>query len=259
MLVSMRGRVKKIIANTSHYVYQKNFYSEFMGDQNFYTQQLQIVLPQLNLDLAKVALFFKNSRGDTSTVALVQMGHDSYVIKRYNIKNFFHGLKIQFRRSHGYRSFCYAHFLKNKNVLTIKPVAVMQKKWGIFKFESYFISRYEEGMRGCQYFNDASGCQTTWTETIDAIVELIKTMHANSIYHGDFHFGNMVINNNKPILLDFDRIKIVKNRNRFAKLHRKDLNNFLRYLIRNPLANMAFQSHVGWQDYLGALAVIRRG
>lgn len=223
--------------------YKKNFLIEMMYDSTFHDEKMLSFFKDLDSYIDKADFFFKNSPGDTTTVAVVNFNEQHFVIKRYNSRSFWHRLKLQFRKSHGFRSFKFASLLPQFDIQTVKPIAVIQKKIGFIKTKSYFISRYEKGISGCKFFSDTSITKSEWPETIDAILNITKKLKANGIYHGDYHFGNFVIVENKPMLLDFDRIKIVKNKKRFEKLHLKDLKNFYRYLQRNKCAHECFREN----------------
>lgn len=189
--------------------------------------------------------YFKNTSGDTTTVACVHFGDKKLVIKRYNFKGFWHAVKLQFRRSHAFRSFKYAKILADLKINTIKPIAAIQKKFCLIKKQSYFVSEYLEGTKGCEYFHDNYPEKSKWLDVADKINIITKTLKIHQIYHGDYHFGNFVIVNDSPYLLDFDRICKVKRPKKFNLLHQKDITNFQRYLNRNHLAAKIFNSIEG--------------
>jgi Lipopolysaccharide kinase (Kdo/WaaP) family len=226
--------------SASSFSYKRSFYCEILYANAYHNERMLTFFSEVECHLQCARTYFKNTQGDTTTVGLVEFDKQKFIIKRYNFRNFWHGCKLQFRKSHGFRSFYYAFLLNNCGIPAIKPVAVIQRRNGIFKKQSYFISHYEEGVRGCDYFNDESDYKQGWPETISAIVTMTQKMRENQIYHGDFHFGNLVIVDKNPILLDFDRVKKINSKKRFAKLHVKDLNNFYRYLQRNLFAYQQF-------------------
>lgn len=193
--------------------------------------------------------FYKSSPGDTTTVGVVRVSDQHWVIKRYNFKNNLHALKLQLRKSHGARSFLFSLWLQKIRLPAIKPVAFIQKKSFFLKGRSYFVSEYEQGISGCHYFKDDSIFKNTWDITCHLIFSLIELMREHQIYHGDFHFGNLLIIGDEPKLLDFDRIKVIKNKNKFSRLHQKDLANFKRYLIRNHQALQFFKQHPNYNGF----------
>ncbi len=240
MLISFTKNLPKIL--------RENYFGSLKakGYKIYYDPNYRTLLPEFeNLEkYFENAIFFKNSFNDTTTVACVTIADKKLVIKRYNHKNFWHALKLQFRESHALRSFWYAHFLRKLNIKTIKPVAVIQKQSGVIKKATYFISEYLDGMKGCEYFHDNSQQEQHWPKTIEAVVMMFGAMKQNQLYHGDFHFGNLVIVNHEPYLLDFDRIAQVKSKKKFNKLRKKDVVNFNRYVVRNKKAARYFKNKI---------------
>lgn len=206
---------------------------------------VQSLLAGIENNTLFIEQYFKNQPRDTTTVFKTSIEGKSYVIKRYNFRNLKHRVKLQLRTSHAYRSYQYAHYLKEIGVRTIEPIAVIQKKKACFKLESYFISRYEVGIPGCVYFNDDSLHKATWPQTLIQISKMTEQLKQHQISHGDYHFGNFLIVNTTPLLLDYDRIQQISSENKFKKLHQKDIANFKRYLERNANASAEFQKISG--------------
>lgn len=234
-------------------VYSKNWFQELLYYKIDEDRNLLKFFTDIENYLKEAYHFYKQDIGDTTTVGVVKTLHNYYVIKRYNIRNFCHGIKLQFRKSHGFRSFHFAKYLATLKISTIKPVAVIQKKFLFLKKTAYFISVYEEGLPGCVYFRDDSSHKENWNKAINVIYDVITKMKQNCIYHGDFHFGNFVIVNDQPKLLDFDRIKKITNKKKFTELHNKDLKNFHRYLKRNSFAYNYFKQHLKFEEIFGKL------
>lgn len=199
--------------------------------------------------LINAKAIYKNQVSDVTTVAMIQIEQRFLVIKRYNFRNLLHALKLQFRQSHAFRSFNYAVYLSKLGIPSIKPAAIIQKKVGIIKLRSYFVSYYEQGVPGCVYFKDDSIFKDSWQKTRDEIYDTIAKLRQAKIYHGDFHFGNFVIVDSKPILLDFDHVRQVKINSHYKSLHNKDLKNFYRYLVRNKAAFQLFKQHPDFNLY----------
>lgn len=231
---------------SSRFVFHEFLYDDAVKDH------IADVLLEIEHYLRNAKKFFKNHAGDTTTVGVVQFRQKQFVVKRYNFRNFWHAVKLQFRVSHAYKSYWFAHYLNQHAITAIRPVAVIQKKILFTKQASFFISEYEAtGISGCLFFSNQSQSKTDWVKAIDLIFELIKKLKDYKICHGDFHFGNLLIVDNNPVLLDFDRIKKIKNAKRFHELHRKDLSNFYRYLVNNKEAYQAFKRHPAFQQNFG--------
>jgi len=79
--------------------------------------------------------------GNTCTIGVVTAGARRIVIKRYNVKGFWHGLKIALRRSRAVRSWCNAHLLRMYGIATARPLAVLERRFGPLRRQAYFFRR----------------------------------------------------------------------------------------------------------------------
>ncbi len=228
---------KKILAieNIQHHKKQ-NYDCAYRVEYQSLMEQL---LTNPDYFLATARNYYKNNERDTTTVGHVEVDGHQIILKRYNHRNLMHGIKLQFRQSHAFRSFWYAYQLGKLGIKTIKPIAVIQRKKLCFKQEAFFVSEFIPGIKGCEYFKDES-FEQEWGIIAQDIKDLVQQLQHHRIYHGDFHFGNLVIADNKVYLLDFDRIKQEINARKFAILHQKDRYNFRRYLDNHPKARKLF-------------------
>lgn len=234
------------------FFYQKKFCQIIFSKKEYITPEFEAFLNQLDHHIKNADVLIKNSSGDTTTVARIQWNQNCLIVKRYNFRNFFHALKLQFRKNYAERSFYYASLLEAKGVPTITPIAIIKRKFGFIKGTSYFISKYQAGMPGCSYFCDNSIMKAGWSETINGILNLIAILKIHKIFHGDFHFGNLIITNKRPLLLDFDSTKIISNPKKFQKFHGRDLKNFYKYLAKNQQAYTEFKARTIDQFFLEA-------
>jgi serine/threonine-protein kinase RIO1 len=246
--------MNKINIDKKKFTYQKILdYRLLFEEKN--REKVLALLVALNERVEGADKYFKNDPGDTTTVAKVSLKGENYVVKRYNFRSIWHKIKLQFRKSHGFRSFYYAHFIKELGIPTIEPIAVIQKKSSFLKLESYFISYYEEGIPASYYFSDHSEHKETWSKTIHEMIKITGLLQENQIYHADYQFGNFIVVNAIPFLLDFDHIKQIQSKRRFQHLKRKDIRNFNRQLVRNKLALEAFTAVTANREEPGPLLI----
>ena len=180
--------------------------------------------------------FFKNISGETSTVGVVTVDDRKFVIKRYNVKGFWHGLKKTIRRSRALRSWNNSHYLDKHQIPTPKPVAVLIKHFGPILGKTYFITEYVDGMQGLDLFAEHRKPDVDWSKILQNVNELLKKLYAARITHDDFQLKNMIFVNNIPVLLDLDHMRIHQyNSFWFRHNFRKDVENFLKHLDKiNP-------------------------
>lgn len=205
----------------------------------YYAPAMRDLLKDPDEFLAKNdVIFIKNRPGDTTTVAVLPIDNNKYVIKRYNQKGFWHGVKRLLRQSRALRSWNNSHYLEEHGIPTAKPIALLIKRFGPIRKETYFISEYINGLRGKDVFSNDNLHEYNWKTIIKNICLLLNKLHAAKLSHDDFQHNNMIFVNNVPFLLDLDHMRIHKyNSIWFRHNFQKDIDNFLRVLLEcNPMA-----------------------
>jgi tRNA A-37 threonylcarbamoyl transferase component Bud32 len=205
---------------------QNSFFKAVSSDflDNDFLQSLE----QINTYFTKENLL-KN--GSTCTVALVQMSNQKIVIKRYNIKNFWHGVSRALRQSRAAVSWANAHRLKLLNIATAKPVALIEhRKYGL-KGKTYFLAEYIDAPDVAQYFaqtQDKIRYKKQHADAIKNIVTLFYKLHLLQVSHGDMKATNIKMQDTQPVLIDLDSMR-QHQWNYFAqKAHVRDLKRFMR-------------------------------
>jgi tRNA A-37 threonylcarbamoyl transferase component Bud32 len=205
--------------------------------REYFTSAMQKLLtnPDEHLDKTPVPLF-KNISGDTTTVGVVTVDNKKFVVKRYNLKGFWHRLKNMFRQSRALRSWNNSRYLDQHNIPTPNPVAVLIKRFGPIRGNAYFITECVDGVQGRDLFSEKSQPDADCKKILENVAELLKKLHAARVTHDDFQLKNMIFLNDIPVLLDLDYMRIHQyNSLWFRHNFRKDVENFLRHLDKiNP-------------------------
>ncbi|MBM88886.1 MAG: hypothetical protein CMQ41_10965 [Gammaproteobacteria bacterium] len=166
--------------------------------------------------------------GNASTVYRIALGGDRYVLKRYNLKSFWHGFKYLFRRSRAHHSWRNAWVLNMLGIDTPHPYLMYEERmvWFLRK-RAYFL---------CEDLNEKNlldKLEVDFKELpIEKIVRafraLFEIMIEYKISHGDMKASNFVFHDDRLYVLDLDSMKRHKNRDKFTKAMKKDLDRFLR-------------------------------
>jgi len=186
--------------------------------------------------------YLKYQEGEPTTVAIVTLDGRPFVLKRYNLKGFWHGLKRLLQRNRAWRTWKNSLYLEAQGVATPKAVAVAIKYWGPVRREAYFIAEYVRGLSGYEVFFKRSYTADELEKIIRHVGKLLKKLYAARVSHDDFHHNNMVFLNGVPVLLDLDHMRIHRSDSLWFRYNfRKDVKNFLRVLdeINPAAANMA--------------------
>ena len=151
------------------------------------------------------------------------------VIKRYNIKNFSHGVARAFQNTRGWVSWANANRLNFLGIRTVAPVALVEDRFGPIRRKAYFITEYIEGAdaMALAYNDDPS-------EEIGSIAKIIKDMSAAGISHGDLKASNFILGSDGPVIIDLDSMK--EHRGQFAKhrAQKRDIARFMKNWASEP-------------------------
>lgn len=211
---------------------------------DFFTTEMLLFFQNPELFLAKSeGPYFKNDPGDTTTIKVIEIGDKKFVAKRYNIKNFWHGIKKNFCKSGALKSWQNIFYLQRHGIDTLTPIALLEKRTIFWGKTAYLLTEYvENAIRGCDYFAPEKKPLPEWNTIANRIIEIIKKLQKAKIYHHDFQYGNMLITEDKVILLDLDHVKFYRYNNYFfRKAHQKDIKHFLDFVAKNPDAFLLFQ------------------
>ncbi len=182
----------------------------------------------LDACLSKPEQNLKN--GNTCTVGFAELAGRRVVVKRYNIKGFWHGLNRAFRVSRAALSWANAHRLLMSNIATAQPLALIEMRWGLLRRRAYYLSAYVDAPDALQFF---AQCGSLEQKQIAArhLATLLHKMYLLKYTHGDFKATNIKIVDLQPLLIDLDAMRAHSNRFFgfvFRHGHVKDLKRLMR-------------------------------
>lgn len=186
-------------------------------------------LASLDQYLAESARNIKN--GNTCTVAKAELAGKQVVIKRYNIKNFWHGLSRAMRVSRAAISWANAHRLIISNIATAAPLALFEQRLGCLRHRAYFLTEYIDAPDVLQFF--AQSLQLEQKQTVARkLASLFYKLYLLKYSHGDCKASNIKIVNAAPVLIDLDAMRVhfkgILSDWRFEKKHIKDLQRLMK-------------------------------
>ena len=189
----------------------------------------------------KDCLRLKN--GNTCTVGLVEAEGRKIVIKRYNIKNFRHGLGRLLRPTRANLSWSNAHLLRILGIATAAPLALLERRWGPLRREGYFMAEFVDGPDIAQALAaaDPAGRNTL----AEDIARLLYKLYRLGIEHGDCKATNIKIVNGKPLLLDLDAMRLHRRSKWFDQRHVRDLKRFLKNWQDDPAILQLIKNAIG--------------
>lgn len=167
----------------------------------------------------------KLKAGNTCTLIRHSCEEENYVIKRYNIKSFWHRIKRCFRPSRASHSWKNAFILQQLSIPTPTAVALIENRFGWLRGTAYYIYHYAEGILLNDFFEKNVLFDVKIAEDV---VKLLQSLHDSRLCHRDLKANNILLSNNKPLLIDLDSMKTYKNSYLFKRAWQRDMQRFLR-------------------------------
>lgn len=183
--------------------------------------------------------------GNTCTVGQSIVAQQHMVIKRYNIKNIWHGLKLSVSQSRAAKSWANAHRLAILNVATAKPLALIETRLGWIKRRTYFLSAIINAPDIAEFFALSMDAETKQKVAHETALLFYK-LNLLQISHGDCKATNIKVVDGKPVLIDLDSMQSHTcawwfGNWWFEKKHIKDLKRFMQNWAKNPEISAIFK------------------
>ncbi|MFC3608420.1 lipopolysaccharide kinase InaA family protein [Stutzerimonas tarimensis] len=169
--------------------------------------------------------------GGTATVARVELGGRSLVVKRYNIKHLRHHLSRCWRPSRAWHSWREAHRLTLLGIATPAPLAVIEERWHGLRGRAFLVTDYLAGQ-------DIITCFRPYLDTpppgpmLAALDRLFAALIAARISHGDFKGTNLfwqgAEEGGRWVLIDLDSMRQHAGPRGFERAYQRDRARFMR-------------------------------
>ncbi len=231
--------LKKIYRQSTETVCKKSFTSFALCKRASYTPAMASFLkdPDVAFNLPGTPML---KRGNTATVVRFKVGGQDLVVKRYNVKNPVHGLRLAFKKSRADRSWFGAHLLLEYGINTPKPIAMKEVRLGPFRNKAYLICDYIEGTSAREYFQEAPSKGEK--DLPQQILRMFERLESLLVSHGDMKATNIMIHDGQAFLIDLDSMAVHKSKAGFVRARRKDVKRFMKNWARLPEIATLFRS-----------------
>jgi len=211
----------KFYRNSTEFIRFKNNHHLVIGRRHS-EALLKDISNNPNLFFNEKAEYLK--KGNTCTVIKILFENKHYIIKRYNIKSFFHSLKRAFQKSRARKSWENSNYLELMKILTPMPIAMIEERRFCFARRSYFICEYVEGDLG----NEAYEKALDKNKIIQPLEKVLENLAKANVVHGDLKATNFILKDNQAYIFDLDSMKIIHDPKALKQGLVKDRNRFLR-------------------------------
>jgi len=165
-------------------------------------------------------------RGNTATVAVANIDMKAVVVKRYNIKGLWHGIKRAFRRTRASISWENANLLRFYGIDTPAPMGFAENRVGPVRRTSYFISEYIDGPNSREYFKNKNISVYDKNRVAGRIADMLSTLARFRISHGDMKATNFLVANDRVYLVDLDAMREYRTSMLFRRAYSRDIKRF---------------------------------
>ncbi|CAM3794430.1 Lipopolysaccharide kinase (Kdo/WaaP) family [Pseudomonas reidholzensis] len=166
--------------------------------------------------------------GGAASVARVEVGGRTLVLKRYNIKNTAHWFKRFWRPSRAWHSWIEGHRLAFLDIATPTPLAVLEQRVMGLRSRAYLVTEYADGPDLIECFKPYVDSGEAPEAQLQALVHLMQQLIRERISHGDMKGHNLFWQNGQWSLIDLDAMCQHATQLSFAAAYSRDRARMLR-------------------------------
>jgi tRNA A-37 threonylcarbamoyl transferase component Bud32 len=222
-----RHFLKKVFRDCSAFICKKSWRSFQVVDRELASPALLELLADPDASLQQAdARYLK--QGNTCTLWSVTVGGQQLVVKRYNIKGLTHRISRALRRTRASTSWKNAHRLAMYGILTARPVALLEERFGPLRGKAWYVSEYMQGD------NVQTLCRQPAEGSMDtqlagaSIVALLQQLAHCRISHGDMKASNFILSAHGAAVIDLDAMREHISDAVLQRSQQRDLIRFMR-------------------------------
>jgi tRNA A-37 threonylcarbamoyl transferase component Bud32 len=191
----VRSRSKRCLINSSVFEVFWSWHERYCGRKNFgkaaAAEALQLHAAARRTEEAAV-------KASSKSVLTVHALKDNVrvCVKGYRFLGIPYALKNLLRRTRALKSWIAANGLMVRGVDTPLPLAVLERRWGPFVRESFYITSWLDAARPLNtYIQTTAGLSARQPRAafITACALAIRKLHAGGIYHADLKSNNILV------------------------------------------------------------------
>lgn len=240
---------KSEFINSPHFDYSHNVTRLIIYDKRKVSSGILALIKEPDKYLSASDNVLKDNH--KRTITRLTIDSKDVFIKRFNYKNLYDWVtKCPFRSSKAYRSWFYAYELKKREIGTIDPIAIIEKRIGPFWTNTYLITEYVEGETlGCNFQSSNNLSHKSLSEKLTHILDVFYKL---KWLHRDFIGQNILVTQDGVAIIDLDEMHSYAFNNSIFR--KKFFGKHLAKLLKNippssPFPDIFLMTHNDQSDY----------
>ena len=223
----LRHYLKKIFRDCSAFDCIRRWRMYSVCDRTLVTEGMLKFLadPDASLQFSEMKYL---KQGNTCTLWAVQVDQRMLVVKRYNIKGVAHRISRAFRATRAAVSWKNAHRLTMYGILTARPVALVEERFGPVRGRAWYISEFVAGDDASSLCGQAMLDKAGQIRAGQKLTDLLAQLALSSLSHGDMKATNFILSERGAVVIDLDAMRKHDAAESFQRAQRRDLRRFMR-------------------------------
>lgn len=243
MNLAMRTRImrfrKKLKRSSTAFKKINHFNKTMMFDREYLSADFLNILKNPDIIFQQYG-HSSLKAGRSASVAKFTVDNRTLVLKRYNIKDTKHWVRRCLRKSRAAHCWQLGQQLRMVGIPTARPVAYVENRVLGFRGKSYFVTEYVDGEHTGEYFSNYQPGDSRYTLIAERILKLLKNLAEVNITHGDLKVTNILIEKDRPVLIDLDGMREHKSKFSFKRIFKKEIQRFMKNWEKQPAVYALF-------------------
>jgi tRNA A-37 threonylcarbamoyl transferase component Bud32 len=222
-----RRFLKKIFRDCSAFLCRRSLRRYMVCDRSMASPEMLAFLADPDASLSREGSE-SLKQGNTCTLWRTRTGRHTLVVKRYNIKGFTHRIGRMFRPTRAAATWKNAHRLAMCGILTPKPVALVEERFGLLRGRAWYVSEYLQGDDALVLCRPSADGAVDVQTAAGSVVALLERLAHCRISHGDMKGNNFILSRQGAAVIDLDAMKQHVHEPGFRRAQRRDLHRFMR-------------------------------
>jgi tRNA A-37 threonylcarbamoyl transferase component Bud32 len=217
--------LQKLFRETSAHVCQQDFARFLVRRRELCTPEWERFIADPDAAMAGGEML-KN--GNSSTVVKLRIDGRDVVVKRYNLKTWWHVLKRLFMPTRAAHSWRNAHMLELLGIATPLPLLLLERRCGVLRREAWYVAEHVAGADVQALLLQTPVEAPQWQALLAQFQTLFSALRAYGIVHGDTKLTNFLLADGVLQVLDLDAMRQESDVRRLRRASARDLARFVR-------------------------------